>query len=106
MNLLIYKNAKEQLTNGVYIVDSKGMEPHTNGSTAGKSQFLFNVDADKAVLDGAAYADKYNLWSNGKAKVFIENGPVGVHGSTGELTNWLNIYKTKTGFIHGAPGTP
>lgn len=83
---------------------------HTSGATStGKSQFLFDVDANKAVLDGAAYADKNGLWSNGtygKAKVYIENGPVGVHGGTGQLTNWLNIYKTKTGFVHGAPASP
>jgi hypothetical protein len=86
------------------------MAPHTNGSTAtGKSQFLFNVDATKAVLDGAAYADRFGLWSRGtfgKAKIYIENGPVGVHAETGQLTNWMNVYRRNTGFVHGAPASP
>ena len=34
---------------------------HKNG-TLGKSRFLSDVDAEKAVLDAAEYADKYNLW--------------------------------------------
>ena len=32
------------------------MIKHTDG-TPGKSNFLYNVDANKAVLDAAAYAD-------------------------------------------------
>ena len=32
-----------------------------NPSNGKKSQFLFDVNSDKAVLD-AAYADKYDLW--------------------------------------------
>jgi len=62
------------LTNGEYKVNEKDMAPHTSGSTKdGKSQFLSFVDADKAVLDAAAYADEYGLWNNeGKAKVPTE----------------------------------
>lgn len=61
---------------------------------------------------GIINADEYNLWgpSSGnpldfadKAKVFVENGPVGITGS-GELTNYINIYRTKTGYVHGCPG--
>ena len=109
----VYKNFKEQITNGKYIIDAKGMEKHLNG-TSGKSQFLYDVDAEKAVLDAASYADKYNLWkpSSGnmadfadKAKVPVINGNVGVTGN-GELTNYINIYRTKTGFVHGCPGNP
>ena len=89
------------------------MIKNTDG-TVGKSQFIYDVDANKAVLDAAAYADEYNLWgpSSGnpldfadKAKVFVENGPVGITGS-GELTNYINIYRTKTGYVHGCPGNP
>ena len=89
------------------------MVKHTDG-TVGKSQFLYNVDANKAVLDAAAYSDEYNLWgpSSGnpadfadKAKVYVENGPVGVTGH-GELTSYINIYRTKTGYVHGCPGNP
>ena len=37
--------------------------PHLTGSgSSGKSQFLFHVDADKAVLDAAAYANANKLW--------------------------------------------
>jgi hypothetical protein len=86
-------------------VDAAGMAPHKLGSLrAGKSQFLSTVDAEKAVLDAAAYADEAGLWVGNKAKVFVENGPVGVLGETGELTHWLNVYRTETGFVHGAPG--
>lgn len=80
----------------------------------GKSRFLYDVDADKAVLDVAAYADEYGLWEPGsgnpadfanKAKVPVKNGPVGVTGS-GELTDVINVYRTKTGYVHGSPGNP
>ena len=106
-------NKRGELTNGSFTLDSEGMIIHTDG-TPGKSNFLYNVDANKAVLDAAAYADKYNLWgpSTGnpldfpnKAKVYVENGPVGVTGN-GELTNYINIYRTKTGYVHGCPGNP
>lgn len=62
------------------------MAPHLAGGPEGKSRFDFDVDANKAVLDAAAYADKYDLWYAGsgnpndfkyKAKVFVTNGPVG-----------------------------
>ena len=77
------------------------------GKIPGKSQFLFNVDADKAVLDAAAYADKYNLWDvNGKARVPVVNGAVGIYGRTGELTEYINVYRTKTNWIHGTPASP
>ena len=75
---------------------------------------MYDVDANKAVLDASAYADEYGLWEPrsgnvndfpDKAKVFVENGPVGVTGD-GQLTNYINIYRTKTGFVHGCPGNP
>ena len=84
---------------------------HKNG-TLGKSRFLSDVDAEKAVLDAAEYADKYNLWETNtgnpndfacKAKVYVENGPVGVTDD-GKLTNYINVYRTKTGQVHGCPG--
>ena len=111
-------NEKGQLTNGVYTIDADGMNKHLGGEVqrqaSGKSTFLFDVDADKAVLDAAAYADVNNLWvpSSGnlkdfadKAKVNVINGPVGVTNS-GELTDVINVYRTKTGFVHGSPGNP
>jgi hypothetical protein len=100
-----FLNRHGQLTNGTYTVDETGMAPRMTGSTtSGKSQFLSGVDAHKAVLDAASHADSKGLWVSNKAKVFVENGPVGVSGRTGELTDWLNIYRTRTGFVHGAPG--
>jgi hypothetical protein len=67
---------------------------------------LFHVDAQAAVLDAAHHADAYNLWVDNKAKVFIRNGPVGILGHSGELTDWINIYRTNKGMIHGSPGSP
>ncbi|MBQ8166088.1 MAG: hypothetical protein IJZ96_03530, partial [Lachnospiraceae bacterium] len=104
-------NSRGELTNGAYTIDAQGMVKHIDG-TSGKSQFLYDVDADKAVLDAAAYADKYNLWKPNtgnpadfanKAKVYVTNGPVGVTGS-GQLTSYINVYRTKTGYVHGSPG--
>lgn len=94
-----------ELSNGSYTVSSAKMAPHMSGSLAsGKSQFLYWVDAHTAALDAAAYADEAGLWVGNKATVFVENGPVGVLGNTGELTDWLNVYRTDTGFIHASPG--
>ena len=103
----ITRNRHGQLTNGDYTLDSSGMIKHQTGSLSeGKSQFLSGVDADKAVLDAAAYADQNGLWQGSKAKVPVSNGPVGVHGGTGELTSTINVYRNRNGFIHGAPGSP
>ena len=110
----VYINERGQVTNGIYIIDETGMLPHLAGGSAGKSRFDFDVDANKAVLDAAAYADTYDLWkpSSGnpddfadKAKVFVTNGPVG-RNSDGEWTDYINVYRTKTGYIHGCPGNP
>ncbi|MBR6403526.1 MAG: hypothetical protein IKS48_09110 [Eubacterium sp.] len=107
----IYYDKQGNLTNGIYTLNDKDMLIHKNG-TLGKSQFLSDVDAEKAVLDAAEYADKYNLWETNtgnpndfacKAKVYVENGPVGVTGD-GKLTNYINVYRTKTGQVHGCPG--
>ena len=74
---------------------------HVDGKNPNKSQFLYDVDAN-------------NLWeaSSGnltdfanKAKVPVTNGYVGVTGK-GELTSYINVYRTKTGYIHGCPGNP
>jgi RHS repeat-associated protein len=111
-----------RLNNGKYTIDNDGMSKHVPGRTRDswskenqdgttKSSFLKGVDAERAVLDAAAYADAHNLWSGGnnpKAKVYVENGPVGVLGRTGELTHYINVYKkpTKQGvtLVHGGPG--
>ena len=107
----IYKNKDGILTNGRYTIDTKGMNRHRlNPSNNGKSQFLYDIDSDKAVLDAASYADEYNLWGGSdhgnKAKVLVKNGPVGVVAETGELTDYINVYRTLDGKVHGSPATP
>jgi hypothetical protein len=82
------------------------MAPHTTGNlTAGKSQFLHRVNEKQLTLDAAAYADEANLWVGNKAKVVLDDF-IGVHAGTGQQTNVINIYRTKTGYVHAAPGTP
>lgn len=62
------------------------------------------MDASAAALDAASFADKAELWTDAnQALVFVENGPVGVVGRTGELTNWIKVTRTDTGFVHGWP---
>jgi RHS repeat-associated protein len=100
----IFRNSQGVLTNGTHFVDEVGMAKHVTGSlTRGKSQFLFRTDANRVVLEAAAKADKAGLWVNNQAKVFIENGPIGIVGKTGELTNWVNVTRTNTGWVHGWP---
>jgi RHS repeat-associated protein len=103
----ITRDRHDRLTNGTYTLDRAGMIPHTTGSTSqGKSQFLSDIDADRAVLDAAAYADQHGLWKGSKATVPVSNGSVGVHGRTGNLTNTINVYRTENGFVHGSPSSP
>jgi len=105
-----YLNRHGQLTNGTYTLNEPDMAPHmpmTAVAGSGKSVFLSTVNADQAVLDAAAFADANNLWTganNATAKVYVLNGPIGVLGRTGELTNWINLYRTDTLFLHGSPG--
>lgn len=110
----IITNSKGEMTNGTYTLNQRDMLVHVDGKNLNKSQFLYHVDANKAVLDASAFADVNNLWmaSSGnlagfadKAKVPVTNGYVGVTGS-GELTRYINVYRTKTGHIHGCPGNP
>lgn len=100
----IWINQHGQLTNGTYTLDSAGMDPHVNG-TPGKSQFGFHVNSGKAILDAAAYADAHGLWRGAKAKVPVTNGIVG-QLADGTPTSWINIYRTRTRFVHGSPGNP
>ncbi|OKI85929.1 hypothetical protein A6A27_40020 [Micromonospora sp. CB01531] len=106
------------LTDGKHTVSEAAMAPHTTGSfagkmlpdgtamPAGKSQFLFRVDASAEALKAARYADANKLWIGNKAKVFVSNGPIGVLGRTGELTSWMTV--TRSGrTIHAWPsGAP
>ncbi|MCP4543657.1 MAG: RHS repeat-associated core domain-containing protein, partial [Chloroflexi bacterium] len=102
----IQVNRHGQLTNELYTLDAAGMAPHKTGSLrAGKSQFLSSVDAEKMALDAAAYADEAGLWVGNKAKVFVKSGPVGALGNTGELTSWITVHRTRTGFVHAHPST-
>ncbi|MBP0036067.1 MAG: hypothetical protein J7524_23385, partial [Roseofilum sp. Belize BBD 4] len=102
----IQTNRHGKLTNGSYTLDTPGMNVHTTGTLAlGKSQFLHRVNYQTLVLDAASYADEANLWQGSKAKVVLDR-PIGVHASTGQPTNVLNIYRNKNNFVHGAPGSP
>ena len=97
------------LTNGTYAVDSTAMRLHTDGNFGSKkSQWWSYVDAEKATLDAAAYADEYGLWHGPKAKVVSVNGTVGTCGETGEETNVINLYRGDPGggvrMVHGLPG--
>ncbi|WP_416973955.1 polymorphic toxin-type HINT domain-containing protein, partial [Streptomyces sp. 4F14] len=100
-----YVNRHGKLTNGTYTVSYPAMLKHLPGSAGPtKSVFLKGVNAEKATLDAAAYADTHGLWVGNKAKVYVENGPVGVIGRTGELTHYINVYRNNRGAIHGSPG--
>ncbi|MFB7544113.1 RHS repeat-associated core domain-containing protein [Streptomyces zaomyceticus] len=100
-----YLNRHGELTNGTYTVSYPAMLKHLPGSSGPtKSVFLKGVDAEKATLDAAAYADAHGLWVGNKAKVYVTNGPVGVIGRTGELTSYINVYRNSRGAIHGSPG--
>ncbi|GHI27869.1 hypothetical protein Shyd_92400 [Streptomyces hydrogenans] len=100
-----YVNRHGELTNGTYTVSYPAMLKHLPGSSGPtKSVFLKGVDAEKATLDAAAYADAHGLWEGNKAKVYVANGPVGVVGRTGELTSYINVYRNARGAIHGSPG--
>jgi hypothetical protein len=102
----VFTNRHGQLTNGRYVLDDVGMAPHTTGSLAkGKSQFLYRVNAKQVTLDAAAYADEAGLWVGNKAKVVLDDF-IGVHAGTGQRTSVLNIYRTGSGFVHAAPGSP
>lgn len=110
-----------RLTNGKYTVKPEAQAPHTVGSfdatnhsgtslPAGKSQFLYQADADGITLDAAAYADKKGLWipdgqGGAKAKVVFDQ-PIGVHSGTGKVTNVVNVYSKKNGIVHGSPASP
>jgi len=39
-----------------------------------------------------------------EAKVYVVTGPVGALGDTDKPTQWINVYRTDTGFFHGSPG--
>jgi len=59
----VRRSASGEATNGHYTIRGGHQARHTTGSTTdGKSQFLFRIDADQAVLDAAAYADEAGLW--------------------------------------------
>jgi RHS repeat-associated protein len=86
-------------------LDIQGMEKHLTGSLKlGNSQFLSKINANDLVLNAAKFADEYGLWKENRAKVLIENGPIGVLGKTGKLTSILNLYKNNNRHIHGSPG--
>ncbi|MDT3440628.1 hypothetical protein [Pseudofrankia sp. BMG5.37] len=102
-----YISPKGHWTNGRYTISAAKMAPHMAGSAGAelKSTFLYHIEAEKITLDAAAYADAAGLWVGNKARVFIDNGPVGVRGQTGELTSWIQV--TRHGqTLHSWPSRP
>jgi len=121
-------DSQGRLTDGYYVVDSAAMAKHKTGSfndtgpglPAGRSQWFNTVDAEKAVLDAARLADRYDLWVTRPdgtqwAKV-PANEVVGALGRDGTQSNVINVTRSWTStegsnvvnkfFLHGSPGTP
>ena len=80
----ITTNNKGELTNGVYTLNQQDMLIHVDGHNPNKSQFLYDVDANKAVLDAAAYADANNLWVS----------------SSGNIADFANIQFVETDYVY------
>lgn len=83
------------------------MARHKPGTApSGRSVFRSDVDAEKATLDAADYADANDLWDaqGKKAKVTVNNGPIGYLGD-GTPTSTINVYRRRNGMIHGSPGS-
>jgi nucleoid-associated protein YgaU len=95
------------LTDGKYRVSNAGSARHTASTApAGKSYFYPHVDQDQTTLHAAQYADHANLWGpDGKAKVPFDQN-IGVHAKTGQPTNVVNVYRRRSGTVHGSPGSP
>lgn len=53
----ITTNNKGELINGTDTLNQQDMLVHVDGKNPNKSQFLYDVDANKAVLDASAYAN-------------------------------------------------
>ncbi|HGN6526707.1 TPA: MafB family polymorphic toxin, partial [Neisseria gonorrhoeae] len=105
-------NGGSAITDGKYITDPLSMVRHKPDASSldkidSKSLFKSDVDAEKATLDAARYADKHNLWdSQNKAKV-PTNDVVGY--TDGKPTHIINIYRRKPNKdgirpVHGTPG--
>jgi hypothetical protein len=100
------------ISDGNYHVNPTGMAKHKpDTAPSGKSVFRSDIDAERATLDAARYADEHGLWDpvTNKARV-PTNDIVGYHGKTGEPVSEINIYregkKDGTYNIHGAPAGP
>ncbi len=100
------------ITDGYFTVNPTKMARHKpEVAPPGRSTFRSDIDAERAVLDAAKYADEHNLWnSRGKAKVPVKDEHVGYHGNSGRPTYEINVYREKRndgGYnIHGTPGSP
>ena len=105
-------NGGSAITDGKYITDPISMARHKPDASSldkidSKSLFKSDVDAEKATLDAARYADKHNLWdSQNKAKVPTNDV---VDYTDGKPTRIINIYRKKPNKdgirpVHGTPG--
>lgn len=90
-------------TNGKWTINGQQAK-HLDG-TPGKTQFSINrQEADDVVLDAASYADRHDLWDGSKAKVYVGR-PVS-YDADGDPIEWVNVYRTVRGSVHGCPGNP
>jgi hypothetical protein len=55
------------------------------------------------VLKAASYAERHGLFVGNKATVYIKNGPIGVVGRTGQLTNYLRALERTPDSSMAAP---
>ena len=97
---------RSTITDGKYIVDPIGMARHKPGTIESKnfidkSLFKSDIDAEKAALDAARYADKHDLWRQNKAK--IPTSEI-VGYANGKPTKVINVYRKDNGVIHATPG--
>ena len=115
--IITYSDQFGRIRTDKYILDRSAQRNHMSGSSD-RSQFLHkfaDIDIYEMTLKAAHYADDHNLWStapggNLRAKVYIDNGPVGIVSTTGQQTSWINVYivqKQGSLWVHSSPtGTP
>ncbi len=85
-----------------YVYDSSDQRRLKRAGRRGRD----SVNEKQLTLDAAAIADELGLWNDkGKAVVVLDR-TIGVTGKGGELTNTVNVYRTKGGTVHACPGSP
>lgn len=100
-----------RLSAGDYFVNPSQMAKHTSGGRG--SQFLPGIPADELTLEGAHFADQFDLWRPNqpggypnRATFRLDGGPVGILDEAGDPTDWLTIHRRRTGALHATPDNP